>query len=203
MSERIRESLSALIDNEANELELERVLSQSEQIELRATWTRFQMARAVMRGDAVSALHDMDISGRVREALAAESGAATTQVSRWRTLLRPVASFAVAASVFAAVVVGSQLYGLLGPAPAAGDSTQLAARVSPVGMVNTLGGAAVNVSYGAPALKSASPNRRAAYNQLARQRLQRYMVPHADQAALNTAQGMMPYARVSSFQAEE
>ena len=203
MSERVRESLSALIDNEANELELERVLSQSGQPEVRSSWARYQMARAAMRGDRGSALHDVDISHRVREALADEGGAAGIPASRWRAAVRPLASFAVAASVFAAVLVGSQLYGLIGPGPAAENSGELAARVSPVGMVNTVGGATVNVSYGSPAVKSAAPNRRAVYNKMARQRLQRYMVPHADQAALNTPQGMMPYARVASFPAED
>ena len=100
MSERIRESLSALIDNEANELELERVLSRSEQIELRSTWTRYQVARTVMRGDATGGIHGMDISGRVREALAADSEGSAAPIAQWRAVLRPVASFAVAASVF-------------------------------------------------------------------------------------------------------
>lgn len=203
MSERIRESVSALIDNEANELELERVLSQSGQSELRATWTRYQVVRSAMRGEAVNAHQGMDISARVQAALLDETPADAAP-PRWRTSLQPVASFAVAASVFAAVLVGSQLYGLLGPTSISGNNTDLAAaRPSPVGMVNTVGGAAVNVSYGAPAIKSAAPNQRNRYNQLARQRLQRYMVPHADQAALNTPQGMMPYARVASFQAED
>jgi sigma-E factor negative regulatory protein RseA len=200
MSERIRESLSALIDNEANELELERVLSQSQQNELRATWTRFHVVRSAMRGEEISAFHGLDVSAGVQAALADESPAAAP---RWRTVLQPVASFAVAASVFAAVLVGSQLYGLLGPGSAGVSNTDLATRVSPVGMVNTMGGAAVSVNYGAPAIKSAVPNQRNAYNRMARQRLQRYMVPHADQAALNAPQGMMPYARVSSFQAED
>ena len=204
MSERIRESLSALIDNEANELELERLLSQSEQVEVRSTWTRYHMARTAMRsGDDAGSVQGMDVSHRVREALAVESVAPAGPETRWRAALRPVASFAVAASVFAAVLVGSQLYGLLGPETADAGSKGLAARVSPVGMVNTVGGATVNASYGAPAIKSTAPNRRAAYNQLARQRLRHYMVPHADQAALNTPRGMMPYARVSSFQAEQ
>jgi sigma-E factor negative regulatory protein RseA len=202
MSEQIRESLSALIDNEANELELERVLSQSRQEELRVTWTRFHVVRSAMRGEAVSAFHGLDVSAGVQAALADESLAAAAP-SRWKTVLQPLASFAVAASVFAAVLVGSQLYGLLGPGTVGGNNTDLAARVSPVGMVNTVGGAAVSASYGAPAIRSATPNQRNAYNRMARQRLQRYMVPHADQAALNTPQGMMPYARVASFQTGE
>ena len=81
--------------------------------------------------------------------------------------------------------------------------TSLAARVSPVGMVNTIGGAAVTANYGAPAIKSATVNPGVAYNKLAHQRLQRYLLPHTDEATLNTPQGMMPYARVASFQAGE
>jgi sigma-E factor negative regulatory protein RseA len=202
MSERIRESLLALMDSEADELELERVLSQSERPELRSAWNRYHLARAAMRGSAAARVHDLDISAAVREALADERSALAGSRG-WRSAVRPLASFAVAASVFAAVLVGSQLYGLLGSGSVSGDGAGLADRVSPVGMVNTLGGSAVNASYGAPAIKSEAPNRRAAYNQLARQRLQKYMVPHADQASLNGAQGMMPYARVSSFQEQE
>ena len=42
MTERMRESLSALMDDEANELEVERVLSQiAEDDDLRQTWIRY------------------------------------------------------------------------------------------------------------------------------------------------------------------
>ena len=48
-SEVLQESLSALMDNEADELEVRRVLQAAEQDPaLRSTWSRYQVARAVM-----------------------------------------------------------------------------------------------------------------------------------------------------------
>ena len=127
-------------------------------------------------------------------------------VARWHSFRRPAASFAVAASVFASVLVGSQFYGLMGLQNAQQGSAaaaQMATRASPVGLVNTLGGAAVTASYATPAIKSAGAGQRSTYNHLAHQRLQRYLLPHAEEAALNAPQGMMPYARVSAWQVEE
>ena len=48
MSELMRESLSALLDDEANELEIERVLSKvADDPELRATWVRYNIVHTV------------------------------------------------------------------------------------------------------------------------------------------------------------
>jgi sigma-E factor negative regulatory protein RseA len=107
--------------------------------------------------------------------------------------------------VFASVLIGSQWYGLLGSNPGATvNESQLAARHSTIGMVNTLGGSAVNATYGPPATKSDTTRQaRAAYNRLARQRLQRYLLPHTEEAALNAPQGMMPYARVAAFRTQD
>jgi len=199
MSERIRESLSALMDGEANELEIERVLKNSEQLSVRRTWQRYHQVREVLHSDA-GEFSQVDVSAQVMAAIASESEDNVAPASAWLKLLRPAASFAVAASVFAAVLVGSQFYGLVGPT--AGDSPTLAARVSTVGMVNTQGGAAVRASYAAPATRpvAGSPN---LYDKLAQQRLQRYMLSHTEEVSLNAPQGMMPYARVATFEVED
>ena len=69
MSEKLRESLSALMDDEANELELERVLSQIDQDEdLRQAWSRFNSTRVVLAGQQTG-LVQIDISRRVNAAL--------------------------------------------------------------------------------------------------------------------------------------
>ncbi|HCL40527.1 MAG TPA: RNA polymerase subunit sigma, partial [Pseudomonas sp.] len=48
-NEVLQESLSALMDNEADELEVRRVLQAADQDPaLRSTWARYQMARSVM-----------------------------------------------------------------------------------------------------------------------------------------------------------
>jgi len=199
MSEHIRESLSAVMDGEASQLETDRLLGESSDPEVRAAWVRYHAVRHAIRNPAD--LHaNIDLSGRIMAAIEAESAPRITSVARWANFLRPVASFAVAASVFAAVLVGSQFSGLLGDgeaSPAAGST--LAQRVSTVGMVSTLGGSAVRASYSS----QSDAQQLVDYDQLARQRLQRYILPHAEEAALNAPQGMMPYARVASFQTEE
>jgi len=46
--EALQESLSAVMDNEADELELRRVLSATDDADTRATWSRYPVARAAM-----------------------------------------------------------------------------------------------------------------------------------------------------------
>ncbi len=207
MSEQIRGSISALMDNEANELELERLLNQSQQSDVRASWNRYQLAGQAINGSP--SVHNLDVSLSVMAAIEAEDAAGgITAVARNHRfsigeLLKPVASLAVAASVFASVLVGSQLYGLMGNDLNVDPAQQVANHASPVGMVNTVGGATVNANYGAPAMKSGPRNQRAEYNRLARKQLQRYLLPHTDEAALNTPQGMMPYARLATLRVED
>ena len=201
MSEQIRESLSALMDGEANELEIERVLKHPDPDSLRATWTRYHLVRHVMQ-DGGTGYTGIDVSEAVMAALSEEPALHIKPVARWRNFLQPAASFAVAASVFAAVLVGSQFYGLLGNGSDINGAPELAARVSTVGMVNTLGGSAVRAGYASPALKP-TPAPVADYNKMARQRLQRYMLSHTEEASLNAPHGMMPYARVATFQVED
>lgn len=199
MSEQINESLSVLMDGEANELDLARVLKNSTDVELRSTWTRYHLTRQVLR-EGVGRHLQVDIASRVMAALEAEPE--IKSVSRWHNFLRPVASMAVAASVFATVLVGGQFYGLVGGVET-GSPIELAAQVSTVGMVNTLGGSAVRAGYAAPALRAGTATRYADYDQMARQRLQRFMLSHTEQAALNAPRGMMPYARVASFEVQD
>ena len=69
MSERLRESLSALMDDEANELELDRLLLQiGDDAELRQTWIRYSRLRGALSGQAQSTAR-LDISARVRAAI--------------------------------------------------------------------------------------------------------------------------------------
>jgi sigma-E factor negative regulatory protein RseA len=198
MSEQIRESLSVLMDEEANELDVERVLQNSDDDAVRAVWGRYHTVRQIMREGSGRQVQ-VDIAARVMAALEAEPE--IRPVASWHNFLRPVASLAVAASVFATVLMGSQFYNLLG---GEGElAPQLSNQVSTVGMVNTLGGSAVRAGYASPALRPQSELRYADYNELARERLQRYLLTHAEEAALNAPQGMMPFARVASFEVQD
>lgn len=191
MNETVRESLSALIDDEAGELELERVLSQvGTDQEIRRTWTRYAIAQHSLHGHSV-AQPQWDVSARIQQVLV------DARPSFQQRSSRPLTGLAVAASVTLTVLVGGwQLARLDRPMPNDTQDRAVASSASPVGMLNSLGANTVQASYGAPAIPALQPVTRSAYQELAQQRLRRYMQEHAEQAALNSPQGLVPFARV-------
>ncbi|HAP52178.1 MAG TPA: anti-sigma factor, partial [Marinobacter adhaerens] len=61
MDDRLRETLSAMMDDEADELSVRRLLSHDRQDEVRAQWQRWQDVRDLMH-DGHSPAHGMDVS---------------------------------------------------------------------------------------------------------------------------------------------
>ena len=182
-----REALSALLDDEAQELELRRLLrgldrDDGEARELRQHWYRLNVARTAMHGERC--FDAPDFASRVAAAIAEDDTPAVTGTQGWR---RAVGSFAVAASVAAVVVVGGQRLTVDGDA----------ARVAPlpVGVVNTTGAVPVQASFGTRDVPTLQPADHTAYRELARQRLRKYCHQHAEHASLNTPQGMLSFAR--------
>jgi sigma-E factor negative regulatory protein RseA len=102
--EALQESLSAVMDNEADELELRRVLSAVESSEARATWARYQIARAAMHKELLEPR--LDLAAAVSVALADETAPVRSAARSWGSLGR----LAVAASVTVAVLAGVRLY---------------------------------------------------------------------------------------------
>ena len=198
MTERLRESLSSLMDGEANELELQRLLSHiGEDDELRQTWVRYNAVRSAVVGQDSPDLA-IDISQRVRLVVAQEGNGAVGGIAQ--RLLKPLASFAVAASVATVVVVGGQQLSQVGTVGSGSSSDALAGGVSAVGFVNIQGATSVPASYGTRAVPVLQPASRTAYRELARQRMQQYMQEHAEHAALNSPQGLVPFSRVKQIQ---
>lgn len=123
MSERLRESLSALMDDEADDLELGRILRamDSGEEDLAGTWSRYQLVSAVLKGQAGTvglrplaldfAAADAELvadgtdHGVGTENLAAGAGETSRERGRGR---RAFGSFAVAASITAVAVVAWQ-----------------------------------------------------------------------------------------------
>ena len=199
MSEKMRESLSALLDDEASELELHRVLTQiADDPELRDTWVRYSLAHSVVSGQVV-AHPKLDVSARVRQAINGEPSAASESLKSGfrQNFLRPLTSLAVAASVTATVVIGGQQ---LARVEGESDRAAVASSVSPVGLVNSLGATSVQASYGTQAVPVLQPASRTAYQELARQRMAKYLQEHAEHAALNSPNGLVPFARVPHIQ---
>ncbi len=113
MTDNLRESISALMDNEASEIEVHRVLKEIESdAAIRSTWQRYQLASFALKRQ----LHEsspVDISTRVADAIADESGAgegaavAATVQTGWSKFGKSLTSLAVAASVAFMVVFGA------------------------------------------------------------------------------------------------
>lgn len=196
MNDSMRESLSALMDGEASEIELHRILSRVEDEELRLAWSGMHRNSDIMQGSA--AISAIDISRAVSQAVAEIGVSPVAGSSSTGGMRRSLISFAVAASVTAVVVFSGQqlLTSSDGVAPAATGSPAL---------VNTSGAVPVRASFGSqpeqPAL-TLQPAMGAGYQELARQRLRKYSQAHAEQAALNTPQGLVPFARVQDIQSQ-
>ena len=112
MSENLRQSLSALMDNEADELELRRTLKELSN-EDADVWSRYHLASALLNGEKPSV--DVDLSSRVMGALDAEPAYVAISdkgsVSDKNGLFwKPLASVAIAASVTAMIIFGAQTF---------------------------------------------------------------------------------------------
>lgn len=205
---RLQESLSALMDGEASELELHRLLKAMETDgELRQCWLNYHLASGAVRGE----LHPhplVDLSVSISAAIAEEPvhGARRQGLGR---LWRATGKVAVAASVAAAVLVVTQQFQPLPETQMAKTaSAGSAAGVVPSGFAAPdLSARTVNVSSG-PAYAPGVADRpvvvyvpdaqeQQARKQLIEDHLNMLMLEHADNAARNGSQGLMPYARLS------
>lgn len=220
----LAESLSSLMDNEASELELQRVLKASESdSEVKATWSRYQVARAALHRD-LPVLEMGDFAARVSAALEQEENHTVTsapvnpekKVVQW---WQNVARFAVAASVAGGVVLFAQNFGGVNPeVPAAVAATPqvdtpttaaVPAPSLPAGYhAQPLSARAVGLQTGYESrqqdnrqvifvpLPSSSQTAAQVSDDEVRDYLNKLIEEHADNAALNSGQGMLPFARV-------
>lgn len=221
----LAESLSSLMDNEASELELQRILKASESdSEVKATWSRYQIARAALHRD-LPMLEMSDFAARVSAALEQEEAhsaapAPTTPKKKtspqwWQN----VARFAVAASVAGGVVLFAQNFGgVTQEAPTAVAATPqlevpttavVPAPSLPAGYhAQPLSARAVGLQTGYESrqqdsrqvvfvpLPSSSQTAAQVSDEEVRDYLNKLIEEHADNAALNSGQGMLPFARV-------
>ena len=106
-TDREKESLSALMDGQADELEVHRVLKDiSGNEQSRDTWRRYQMAAAAMRRDLPEQV--VDFSASISAALEDEKALQVNTLSA--RMLRPLGRFAIAASVATVAIIGFQQY---------------------------------------------------------------------------------------------
>jgi sigma-E factor negative regulatory protein RseA len=192
MNDRLRESVSALVDGEAGELELRRLLASDRFDEVRSLWRSYHRLGDHSPGlDARFA--SIDISGRV---MAAIDEVSQERPARW---WRPVASVAVAASVAAVVAVGVRSFDGAGSAASPQIASSSAIQMQPAsvaaGVANVA--ATTRVATGTAVRPVALDA-----DELARQQLDRYLLRHTERAALTGNQGIVGFARVTHFDSE-
>lgn len=204
-SESLRETLSALMDDEAEQLEMRRVLHAGEQdAEVRRIWERYQLARSVMHKEPWHT--HVDLSAGIAAALAEEpalTASSTPGRSRWKVQLGRVA---VAASVTVAVLIGVRM---VNHDPAADNTMASVERgvpavsatgmpVTPVAPVAPVGAGAVLAGFSSHAdqPQEASGSEPSAWQE---QRIGEYLRRHAESNAQTIPQ-LVPYARAASLE---
>ena len=210
MSDRKLEEMSALMDGEATDLEIRRVLRNIEQDQsICEKWSRFQVISAVLKGEThgqAARWQAVDLSARISLALEQEPchkgvPGAVARKGIGEVFIRPFANVAVAASVSAAVILGWQSINrqqvnvsgpvAMAPAPASG-AVSLAA-------VRGTGSSFMQASQGSDGYQVVPVVRQQdilRYNPTNDDELNDYLISHSGNAAFNTAYGVAPYARV-------
>lgn len=205
------ETISALMDGEVSEFELHRVLKEIVQDdELRHKWQRYHMVSAALKSELPPRM--VDLSDNICAAIDAEpSHSGKADFSRF---VKPLSRFAIAASVTAIAVLGVQRYqvgqleqGTVNPVAAidvsAEDGRELfvprAYRTPeiPLSYVNKTNQFTAEPAEQRPVIILQKVQTDAQFDQkLLQNRLNELLLQHADNAALNGYQGMMPFARI-------
>jgi len=194
--EALQESLSAVMDNEADELELRRVINALDDAETRATWSRYQVARAVMHKELLDPR--LDLSAAVSAAIADEVAPVKAGRGPWRSLGR----LAVAASVTVAVLAGVRLYNQ-DDITGAELAQQQPAQQQQSPSMPQVKGPAVLAGYTTESSEAPGPmangvlQGQQGWND---QRLPGYLRQHAQEAAVKGTESALPYARAASLE---
>jgi sigma-E factor negative regulatory protein RseA len=203
MTEKLRQSLSAAMDDEADAFELRRVLDElGRDDELKSLWDRYHLIGTALRGESteladglrerVWAALDADDDERIPEPreVVAEPLMAIAQAPAKRSPVGRYTGLAVAASVAFAVVIGFS--GLTGSDAGTGPAVAGDGAVGPA-IAQRL----------APALPAADAPLFDAADEVSRSDLQRnhaYMLHHAQQQALNQG-GVMSFVKLATYEA--
>lgn len=179
------ESLSALMDGEAQELELRRLLRQlPDDSELRERWARYQLVSSILHKQQSSPVVSLAFADAVQAAVSKELSHGGNVVTKWRL---GAARFAVAASVALAVVVGVQW-----KQQRAAVTTQLAAAVPATTNSSRTGTVSLESVATVPLLASKTLAGNAFMP--ARDKQYGYMQYNLERASLNTNGSMVPFA---------
>ncbi len=203
--EAVKQSLSALVDNEADELELRRVLQAMSDPQLRETWSRYQVARSALHNKPMHT--GVDLSARIMAAIDAEpalaqSADASDSATRVSGKTPWVARIAVAASVTLMVLGGVRFYNQDGFSQEA-MMAQGEQRLPAISSSHTSSQSpAVLASYNAQTEQAEATQAATEDDAWYERRLPSYLRQHAQQAGASTTESGLPYARAASLEGQ-
>ncbi|MCR4302560.1 MAG: sigma-E factor negative regulatory protein [Sulfuricaulis sp.] len=175
-TEDMKEKLSALVDNELNDLDERRVLTALEQdAELRNTWERYHLVRSALRQD-MDTLLSPEMAKRVAARIEMEP--ANVASFRRQKITRFVGTFAIAASVAAIAIAGVQFLNRPDSAPVASLAVN---QPAPEKIIRA----------GTTRWDRKEPETESALNS--------FLVEHNEFASSSGIGGMMPYVRVVGY----
>lgn len=202
MNERDRERLSALMDNEAGDLELRQVLKAAgDDPALVDTWKRYHLIQSALRRDA-GAWAAVDLRSSLATRLDAENdaGSRRRQAFHRRRGLQALGSLAVAASVALVTVFSWQALRPDAPGMTAGPQVLAAGGARAQVQTVALDPMVVVREDGEELVMTAAATPPTA----AQDRLNTYLARHARAAgSLASARGVATYARVVSVEGEQ
>jgi sigma-E factor negative regulatory protein RseA len=198
--EHLGESLSALMDGEASDLDTRRVLKalasedSHNAMQMRDKWRRYHSVSAVMKGDVASTI---DYSEAIAHAIGNEVVFKTSPLAK---ILNSSGRFAIAASVALVAVLGVQQFNQSANLTdeAAGfayiDETSVEGVVGPANQFPA--GWALSEKTQVRMVSAESVEKKAYSQQEGRAYLAYVLAKHASNAPYIRNQGMLPYARL-------
>lgn len=197
----LKQSLSALMDNEADEMELRRVLNAIDDPQMRANWSSYQAARAALHNEPQHT--QVDLSASIMAAIEAESAPLVDQQD---TAIEPakkgashwLSRVAVAASVTLAVLGGVRFYNH----DALQQDAMLVQSEQRLPATSQGQGPVVLASYGAQGEKTPIVQAVDGQDAWYERRLPSYLRQHAQQTGVNKTESGLPYARAASLEGQ-
>ena len=212
--ERLDQSLSALMDGEATDMELHRLLKEvSEGSELRDKWKRYHMVSSALKGDA--AITPIDYSAAISAAIDEESSHRQSVLAGF---VGSAGRFAIAASVALVAVLGVQQLNspLDSVAPVSefagieqvdeenvGPAIQFPSGFQPIINARTVSAGGNNKSsqFVTPVIEVRQQAERNYSEAQLRAYMNDVMARHSNHTALTSNQGMLPFARLNEAEA--
>ncbi|RBW50598.1 sigma-E factor negative regulatory protein [Marinobacter sp. F3R11] len=189
MDDRLRETLSAMMDDEADELSVRRLLSHEDQDDIRAQWQRWQGIHDLMhRGQAPA--EGVDVSAAVRAELDGRGRSKTLVSSPGREAPRRWQWPAVA-MVAVALVIG---FGAGAGWDGGGASPESLASASVTKRPGAESGSSVTTDENAPVQEVALQG----LDDEQWEYMSRYLLEHAQHNSVGAGQGSVGYARLVS-----